>query len=54
MWTVSVKTGQSELNGAEHTNARTHERTHTRTPHHHVTLNLYIDFVDMHSCLNVS
>ena len=44
MWTVSVKTAQSELNQSElHTNKRTHARTHARTDEgSHATLSLYI------------
>ena len=38
MWTVSVKAGQSELNGTR-TAARTKE---LRTDGHHMTLNLYM------------
>ena len=51
MWTVSVKAGQSKLNGLRVTHENTHTRTHARTlararaPYHHVTLNLYKDIL---------
>ena len=51
MWTVSVKAGQSELNGLRVTHENMHTRTHARTlacthaPYHHVTLNLYKDIL---------
>ena len=41
MWTVSVKTAQSELNESElHTNARTNEGSHA------TFLSLYIDILE--------
>ena len=50
MWTVGVKAGQSELNGAEHTSAC----THTRTLYHHVAfLNWYIDVFSCNTNLSL-
>ena len=49
MRTVSVKTGQSELNGARVTNTR----IHARKLYHHVTfLNLYIE--DTYMCIHMN